>query len=706
MAPPPLAPPGGRLARRLFVLFVGVALLPLAVSDWLSHTAVTDVADRLQQQRREQTTRQVSRQVYDRLLAARLLIASWPAAPRIGASDADLPGLGTVFRHAARVGPGGEVVWAAGGRPAPTAPGLPALGASRDHAPTGRPDSPGVWLQVGSAPGNPAPVWLYTASAAARWVAEIDPGHLWAPVEQAGDDAAWQVRETRGRVLLALRGADYPAGAPLPGEATAGTTALDTDSALFLEGSFGSGDWTFVQRAPRAPVHWQGHPLGVWLALVAAATLLTIAYLARRQIRRLLEPLERLTEGTGRIAAGQGNTRVAVRRNDEIGRLAGSFNRMAERIEAQFDALAGMTAIDRDILDGAAPSQVVERVLRRLRAEVPGAAAYVAWLDGPHTLVGATLADDPSQGLCTSVVELDDAALERFRALGDDRSGPAGADDGPWLPACHHAAADTEMLFPLRLQEQTAAVLGLRFTGPEPADLRQRASDLRDRLSVAMAARAREQELVYRAAHDSLTGLVNRYGLHQRLDTLLQPPTPVLAVLFVDLDHFKDVNDSRGHAAGDELLCEASARLQALAPAGALVSRQGGDEFAIVLPGAGAAEAEACARAAVDALSRPYTLQDATHLLGASVGVSLCPQHGDSREELLRRADVALYAAKSGGRGCHVVFSPDLDVVANDRMRLLAELRRAIERSEFVVFFQPRVLSSDGSIRSAEALVR
>lgn len=698
---------GGRLARRLFALFVGVALLPLVVSDWLSHTAVTQVASDLQRQRQGQTTRQVSRQVYDRLLAARLLIASWPVVAAEVPSAGVMPGVDTVFVRAAQVDAAGRLAWTTDPGAAKELTGFPPIGDALRPGPPRAQDTD-VHLHVMPVAGRAPAIWLHRVTHATHWLAEVDPAHLWGPVREAGDDAAWLVRDAQGHTLLSLRGADYPADAALPGTPAPDAMTFDAESPLFLDGGFASGDWTFVQRAPRPAVQWLGHPLGAWLALVAAATLLTIAWLARRQIRRLLEPLERLTAGTSQLAAGRGRTRVEVRRDDEIGHLAGSFNHMAERIEAQFDALAGMTAIDRDILDGAPLARVAERVLDRLGAGRTGAVAAVAWLDGPHRLVRAWRCATSDDGKThTSTTTLDGDALVRWRALRTDLVGPADVlGPAPWLPPPGGDADDVVVLLPVRLQDDTTAAVVLRLPMPVNAELRQRASDLRDRLGVAVAARSREQELVHRAAHDSLTGLVNRYGLHQRLDAWLVPPQAALAVLFIDLDHFKDVNDSRGHAAGDELLCEASARLLSVAPAGALVSRQGGDEFAIVLPGADATQADACARAVVTALGRPFALRDTTQVLGASVGVSLCPAHGREREELLRRADVALYAAKAAGRGRHVLFMPEFDAAANERLTLLAELRTAIEREEFVVHYQPRVQASDGSIRSAEALVR
>lgn len=731
------ARPGGRLARRLFLLFVLAALLPLALSDGLSQVAVTQLAQKLDLQRREQTTRQVSRQVYDRLLAGRTLIGSLPTtlAGVEAARPGSLVGEGQVFRQLVALGPDGRLAWTDGAAsavlPPPALPPSPANGREADPAPP-------VQLLPVAVPGAPPQWWLVQSPGSAlRWMAELAPSHLWAPVVEAGDDGAWLVRDAAGTAVFTTRGGDYPPAWPLPEAGAAPPESVDTRARLFLAGAFHAGDWQFVQRSPRPVVHWQGMPLGAWLAGVALATLLAIAWLARWQIRRALAPLEDLNAGTQRLAAGDDRTRVAVVRNDEIGRLAEAFNHMAERIEAQFDALAGLTAIDRQILQGAPIEALVEQVLLRLRSDCEGTPACIVWLDGPTRLRRAWLeapahADDGA--LLTDGLALDEpgrAAFERL-ARGQDAAEPspaapgtavsraaspqhvAGHALGAWLPPAWRGQPLTAL--PLGTGAGPAALVVLRLAAPAPAAVLQRARDLRDRLGVALAAREREAELIHRARHDSLTGLLNRYGLQLQLDAACAGEAPHFALCLIDLDHFKDVNDSRGHAAGDALLGEASRRLQAVAPAGAVVARQGGDEFAVLLPGADGARAQAFGSAAVEALARPFALDDGEHTLGASIGIALHPASGPEPteplqpaalpEELMRRADIALYAAKAEGRGRHRLFEPTLDLLARDRVQRIAELRRGIAAGEFVVHYQPRVAARDGRIRSAEALVR
>ena len=278
----------------------------------------------------------------------------------------------------------------------------------------------------------------------------------------------------------------------------------------------------------------------------------------------------------------------------------------------------------------------------------------------------------------------------------------------PWLLGACLPSTTAWVLLPIRQHARTQALLVLGLPTPLPPEQLQPARELRDRLAVALAVRAREDDLIHQATHDSLTGLINRHGLHVACDKLLGESggSGRAALIFLDLDHFKDLNDSRGHEAGDELLCLASARLRECIPANALLARQGGDEFAIVLPGADATRARAVAAGAIKILSQPFVLREGDYVLSASVGIALSPDHGRTRQTLLRCADIALYDAKAAGRGQYTLFTDALDAIAGKRVQLQSDLRRALDRSEFVVHYQARVRPNDGVVNSAEALIR
>lgn len=223
--------------------------------------------------------------------------------------------------------------------------------------------------------------------------------------------------------------------------------------------------------------------------------------------------------------------------------------------------------------------------------------------------------------------------------------------------------------------------------------------------------RASEERLDFLAHHDSLTGLPNRLLLSARLQHSIEVAhrdEETLALLVLDLDRFKDVNDSYGHSAGDALLQQVAERLTHRLRGVDTVTRLGGDEFAVLLEDL--AQPQDAARVAMDILSilsEPWRLTNETEIrLGVSLGISLFPQHAQTAEEMLQQADAALYQAKSEGRGRFQYFSADLTQAARQRIELEARLRHAIGDQQLRVYYQPQVAIPSGRIVGAEALVR
>jgi diguanylate cyclase (GGDEF)-like protein len=218
---------------------------------------------------------------------------------------------------------------------------------------------------------------------------------------------------------------------------------------------------------------------------------------------------------------------------------------------------------------------------------------------------------------------------------------------------------------------------------------------------------ARSEQLLGR---DPLSGLANRMLFGQRLDEALAalPQTQDrLAVLFIDLDRFKDVNDTYGHKAGDELIQLVAQRLVNVIRTSDTLARFGGDEFAIIQTGLRAAgDSETLAKRILDALTQPFAISDTQVIVGASIGIALAPEHGDDRETLMRLADTALYQAKSEGRNRYSLFQSRMDETIRMRKTVEEDLRRAIIENELVLEYQP-LFSSDGEkIVGLEALVR
>ena len=217
-----------------------------------------------------------------------------------------------------------------------------------------------------------------------------------------------------------------------------------------------------------------------------------------------------------------------------------------------------------------------------------------------------------------------------------------------------------------------------------------------------------EAALEHQALHDALTDLPNRVLLHDRLQQAIRAAdrnTTSVALLVMDLDRFKEVNDTFGHHTGDQLLEQLGQRLGSVLRASDTIARLGGDEFAVLLPTAALDEAQQIADRLLQVLEQPFTLGGLQLEIDASIGIALSPDHGHDADTLLRRADVAMYVAKRGNVG-HAVYTADQDQHSPMRLAMVSELRRAIDQNELSLYFQPKVSLAAGSVTCAEALVR
>jgi diguanylate cyclase (GGDEF)-like protein len=221
--------------------------------------------------------------------------------------------------------------------------------------------------------------------------------------------------------------------------------------------------------------------------------------------------------------------------------------------------------------------------------------------------------------------------------------------------------------------------------------------------------RRSEARIAHMARHDALTDLPNRILFRERVDAALKqlPADRQLAVLGLDLDRFKSVNDTLGHPVGDQLLRAVAERLRSSVREGDTVSRFGGDEFAVVQVDLHQpAAARALAQRLIDALSDPFDIDGHQIAIGASVGIALAPADGNAAEELLKNADMALYRSKAEGRGVFRFFEPEMDARMQARRRLELDLRRGLAAHEFLIYYQPVIDLESNSVTSFEALLR
>jgi diguanylate cyclase (GGDEF)-like protein/PAS domain S-box-containing protein len=312
----------------------------------------------------------------------------------------------------------------------------------------------------------------------------------------------------------------------------------------------------------------------------------------------------------------------------------------------------------------------------------------IAWNAAAATLYGYGLPDGAGRHIDTLMAARDRDTVNDL--IG--RAAAAGSVDGLTIP---------DGLSGLR-KDGSEFVLGLSlFCWRERGRLTFNAH-LHD-----ITARRRKKEELYTLANtDLLTGLANRANLYRSLETTLTRPAAA-AILMIDLDGFKDVNDTLGHSVGDAILCEVGSRLQEVASAEATVARIGGDEFAVLLPECDDAEkAAALADQMIARIAEPIVVNGHEVRVAASCGVAVAPAHAQEALELIGDADLALFRAKSFRRGQSFIFVKALRMEAVARRLYSIELHRAVNEGEFLLFYQPQVRLMDGALSGAEALIR
>jgi diguanylate cyclase (GGDEF)-like protein len=567
-------------------------------------------------------------------------------------------------------------------------------------------------------------------------VGEVSPGFLWGTLDQSMPSAATRVMvvDDSAHVLFrstpatqALQDDLIPRPALEVGDSLPADAPLVLVSRpLVLDEVFAAPQWRLVLGQSRDEVLGPMVPFTHTFLLVVLISVAAVLLISVHQIRRSLRPMHALQEGAGRIAQRDFASRVAIRSGDEFEELGASFNAMAAQIDRQFQALATAAEIDRAVLSATDASDIVNTLLARIRDvySCDMVSVTLAVADGTKSLpcVVHEYADDRRAQVRVDLRSTDvQDLLDGPEALVYD---PDDLDTPSYLAPLVQRGARCLFVLPLRFHRQLVGVIALGDNGGSlpHADDRVQVRRLADQAAVALANAGMLQQVRTLAFFDSLTGLPNRLSYKERLNRALLHASRTgrrVAAFFIDLDHFSRINDTLGHEAGDQLLQQVATRLRVscreredeVGPAAEAmdpeVARLGGDEFTVIMPGiADPADAGKLARRILSSLAHPIRLDGHEVFINASIGIAMYPEDGEDIDSLLMHADTAMYKAKEQGGGSYQTYSRSMNATALQRLTLENALRRALDREEFEVHYQPIVEARSGVPVAAEALVR
>jgi diguanylate cyclase (GGDEF)-like protein len=764
----PRTPLQSRFGRRLLLLFVGCALVPIAVLATLTYRHVARQLRIQSEVRLHQANKALGLAIFERLLLLDATLRSIPPAAllELGVGSSALhPGkqgalADSTELEASRMLTAGldlvasrqfvalEFVSDAGVRTrlighldhalpddyshdGDLAAGLPAL-LTRKHA------------------GSPAQVYVLRrvdrrGGVRGTLVGEVSPGFLWGTLDQSMPSAGTRISvvDDSGAVLFTST-----AGAPVSSDTMAADeeylwsltrpTADSLDGPASDTGPYVSSSWPLSLDQVFTATNWQlvlsqskAEVLGpmtkftpTFLAVVVVSCLAALV-LSINQIVRGLAPLEELQKGTRRLSEGDFASRVTVSSGDEFEELGESFNSMAMQLERQFHALATAAEIDRAVLSTTDVVRIMDTLIARARDICPCHMVSITLVapDGTKSLPGV-LHDYRDGSVHQLRVELRSADVQDLLEVSEVLTLPVSDEPLPsyLLPMSERGAASLFVL-PLRYQNQLIGVMALDHgAASPPEEYRLQARRLADQAAVALTNARMLDQVRTLAFVDSLTGLPNRLSCKERLSEALDDAhrnEGLVAAFFIDLDHFSRINDTLGHEAGDQLLQQVAVRLRAscrgrddqVSPAAEMlapeVSRLGGDEFTVIMPGlVDAHDAGKLARRILSSLAHPVQVGGQEVFVSASIGIAIYPFDGEDLETLLMHADTAMYKAKEQGGSCYQTFSRSMNAAALHRLTLENDLRRALNRDELEVHYQPIVDAVTGVVTSAEALVR
>ncbi len=702
-----------RIGRRVVRLFIVSALVPLALCAIMLYRAYDAEFEQTQTRGLDEMMRSFGMTVLSRLGSADDVLQTLIAAP--GATDDSVQSRVSELNWVRRARRGIPARFLQGHETALPVPDTRQRKALMRGA--------SVILCTPDGDGREA-VHLMHALPSGAWLdAEISPAWLWAAADEFLAGAGMRVLDAGQRIIFSAgnlppatppttgrRGGDAPAK-----RTTDGARWLSRSWEIFLGSRYDSPSWRLMGMTPRSTLlqgRDRSYPL--FLGLIAL-TILLIAWLSMKTIRRQLRPLALLTQATTRVAQRDFDAFHDMHLDDEFGDLACSFDAMSKKLKMQFSALETLAEVDRLLLRAPALEVILDSLLPRIANALECDSVSVILFDrdsAEHaraydffTAEGRTL---PVRRITTDRSAMTAVCVQSSRP----RLDADAASEFPCLAWIGERRISTLLLQPLRHEARWAGVLCIGFAA-ERADVNESAvgvADFADRLSLILNNLEQTALLHRQAKYDSLTGLQNRYELAERVRVAVESATTrqgAGSLLYLDLDHFKRINDTAGHSTGDRLLRIVGERLRAIVGADQSVARLGGDEFAVLLPCISDPNGiRQFAEGILASLQYPIQIGGREHHVAASIGITMFPADGSTLEELLKAGDIAMYQAKEAGRGCAVFYQAEMQRKLIERMRLESGLERAFANDEFRLHYQPIVSYAADCAIGVEALIR
>jgi diguanylate cyclase (GGDEF)-like protein/PAS domain S-box-containing protein len=410
----------------------------------------------------------------------------------------------------------------------------------------------------------------------------------------------------------------------------------------------------------------------LWGILVSVVGILAIALWTVLRFS-VLKPIAQLRDAIARVGKGDRAAKLPVLHHDELGLVSAVFNRMQDqllatetRIRAVTDSVADtiITIDERGVIETINPA--AEKLFGYSVQELLGKNINMLMPEPERTQHNEYIAGYLQTG--------------NANILGMTRELAGQRKDGS--------------VFPMEVAISEMVMGDSRYFIGILRDITERKEHM--------------AQLEYQALHDALTGLPNRTLLADRLEQAIRTAKrerKQLALVIMDLDHFKEINDTLGHENGDRVLKDVAHRMKKVLRSSDTVARLGGDEFAVLLPSADLAHASQLSAKLLYVLEQPFELEGHTFLMGASIGISLFPEHGSDVGTLMRRADVAMYVAKRTRRG-YVVYESKQDQHSLHSLSLMSDLRNAIEGDQLVLCYQPVINLQTHRVNGVEALAR